>query len=222
MAAAYPDDVYVQRTLENVTGVVFDDTKTTRLFAEDVIELGDEVSAIETELGVDPKGTFDDVAARLTSLEANGSDNQIQVKESGVLAGTSSFTWNPSTFTLGLHNPNEGNSSIEISRLDGITLKLKSQDAQTRITFPGGDLLFDVDDSGTLALALKNSGRVGVGTASPTGVFDVADNKIRVRTAKTPSSASATGNQGEVCWDSSYIYICTATNTWKRVAIATW
>ena len=39
---------------------------------------------------------------------------------------------------------------------------------------------------------------------------------------KTPASASATGEAGEVAWDSSFIYICVATNTWKRVAIATW
>jgi hypothetical protein len=38
----------------------------------------------------------------------------------------------------------------------------------------------------------------------------------------TPSSATDTGTAGEVAWDSSYIYICTATNTWKRVAISTW
>lgn len=38
----------------------------------------------------------------------------------------------------------------------------------------------------------------------------------------TPSSASATGIAGEVAWDGSYIYIATATNAWKRVAIATW
>ena len=38
----------------------------------------------------------------------------------------------------------------------------------------------------------------------------------------TPVSASATGAAGEVAWDANYIYICTATNTWKRVAISTW
>lgn len=38
----------------------------------------------------------------------------------------------------------------------------------------------------------------------------------------TPASASATGTTGTVTWDSSYLYVCTATNTWKRVAIATW
>ena len=38
----------------------------------------------------------------------------------------------------------------------------------------------------------------------------------------TPASAAATGVAGTVAWDASYIYICTAANTWKRVAIATW
>lgn len=39
---------------------------------------------------------------------------------------------------------------------------------------------------------------------------------------RTPASASAAGTKGEVCADASFIYVCTATNTWKRVAIATW
>jgi hypothetical protein len=39
---------------------------------------------------------------------------------------------------------------------------------------------------------------------------------------KTPASAAAAGTQGEVCWDTNYIYVCVATNTWKRTAISTW
>jgi hypothetical protein len=40
--------------------------------------------------------------------------------------------------------------------------------------------------------------------------------------SKTPASASDTGVVGEIAWDADYIYICTATNTWKRSAITTW
>ena len=43
-----------------------------------------------------------------------------------------------------------------------------------------------------------------------------------VLATKTPASASATGVAGTIAWDANYIYICTATDTWKRVAIATW
>jgi len=38
----------------------------------------------------------------------------------------------------------------------------------------------------------------------------------------TPASASAQGEVGQIAQDGSYLYICTATDTWKRVAIATW
>lgn len=37
-----------------------------------------------------------------------------------------------------------------------------------------------------------------------------------------PASAADTGNAGQWAVDADYIYVCTATDTWKRVAIATW
>jgi hypothetical protein len=38
----------------------------------------------------------------------------------------------------------------------------------------------------------------------------------------TPASASANGTAGRIAWDDDYIYVCTATNTWKRAALETW
>jgi hypothetical protein len=38
----------------------------------------------------------------------------------------------------------------------------------------------------------------------------------------TPASATATGTVGDIVWDSGYIYVCVATNTWKRTALTTW
>ena len=37
-----------------------------------------------------------------------------------------------------------------------------------------------------------------------------------------PANASSSGIAGTIRYDSSYVYICTATDTWKRVAISTW
>ena len=53
-------------------------------------------------------------------------------------------------------------------------------------------------------------------------IFDGTNNYPISTIEHTPSSASDTGTKGQVAWDSSYIYICVATDTWKRVAIATW
>lgn len=45
---------------------------------------------------------------------------------------------------------------------------------------------------------------------------------IPLITNRTPSSASDTGVKGQIAWDTNYLYICSATDTWLRVAIATW
>lgn len=50
--------------------------------------------------------------------------------------------------------------------------------------------------------------------------FTFAD-VVNIPTA-TPASAAATGTTGDIAWDSGFVYVCTGTNTWKRVAIATW
>ena len=65
-------------------------------------------------------------------------------------------------------------------------------------------------------------GNVGIKINAPSTALDIDDNKIRLRTAKTPGSATDIGNTGDICWDANYIYICTATNQWKRAAISTW
>jgi hypothetical protein len=67
----------------------------------------------------------------------------------------------------------------------------------------------------------QTSGLALVASISPAGKFDSYTDTFRLRTAKTPASAAAAGNQGDICWDADNIYICTATNTWKKAAIAT-
>lgn len=41
-------------------------------------------------------------------------------------------------------------------------------------------------------------------------------------TSNPPDSASADGIEGTITWSEDYIYVCTATNTWKRSALTTW
>ena len=48
------------------------------------------------------------------------------------------------------------------------------------------------------------------------------EGNLTISSPTVPASASATGTAGTISWDADYIYICTATDTWKRVAISTW
>jgi len=61
-----------------------------------------------------------------------------------------------------------------------------------------------------------------VATFNSNGNFGVTGNTINLPNTRTPASAGAPGTKGDICWDTSYIYVCVATDTWERVAIATW
>lgn len=73
-----------------------------------------------------------------------------------------------------------------------------------------------------------SGGNIGIGAVtSPSQSLEVegevlADGYRLSGLQTAPSSSSDTGTTGEIRVDSNYIYVCTATNTWKRVAIATW
>jgi hypothetical protein len=54
------------------------------------------------------------------------------------------------------------------------------------------------------------------------GNLSITTGKLNIATTVTPATASSAGTTGDIVWDASYIYVCTATNTWKRTAIATW
>jgi hypothetical protein len=45
-------------------------------------------------------------------------------------------------------------------------------------------------------------------------------NKVTIASATVPLSDSAVGSVGTIAYDSSFCYICTATNTWGRVALS--
>lgn len=64
-------------------------------------------------------------------------------------------------------------------------------------------------------LALNDTGLAGDGTSPPTG-----DNSgCIIEPLHTPSSSSEPCTAGQFSDDANYHYVCTATNTWKRVAL---
>lgn len=54
------------------------------------------------------------------------------------------------------------------------------------------------------------------------GNFGIAGNTVNVPNTRTPASAGAPGTKGDICWDSSYLYVCIATDTWRRAPLASW
>ncbi|HJP96673.1 MAG TPA: hypothetical protein VJ843_04880 [Candidatus Saccharimonadales bacterium] len=107
----------------------------------------------------------------------------------------------------------------------------------------GGAFLGDTNkDAGSLILSTGSS--TGTGTASvqvkvaksgtsgstdnaPTTVATFDTNgatltRLFVTTPSIPATAASTGTVGEIAWDSTYLYVCTAANTWKRTTLTSW
>jgi hypothetical protein len=69
--------------------------------------------------------------------------------------------------------------------------------------------------------------RISAGSLGTDGSFDAATglsiggNPVGAKVS-VPSTASSTGTTGQWAADSSFLYICTAMNTWNRAAISTW
>jgi len=76
----------------------------------------------------------------------------------------------------------------------------------------------------TNSFYMHASGGVSYGNTTDPGAGNIIlnGNQIIIGTAQTPASATAAGTAGTICWDANYVYICINTNTWRRIAHATW
>ena len=95
---------------------------------------------------------------------------------------------------------------------------------KVRINNGGNNIDFIIKDrnNNVYFTADANTARIGIGTETPDVALDIDSDAIRIRNNNTPSSASDFGHKGEIRWDTNYLYICVATDTWKRVALSTW
>jgi len=123
-----------------------------------------------------------------------------------------------------------GNQGLDRTKLDLTTFRQFAiigyhPDANSSIMIDGSDYggIVAVDATDDLAAL----GRLSYDKTNDYWKFEgggltVDSNSIRVTTAKTPSAPSDTGTQGDICWDSDYVYVAVANNTWKRSALSSW
>jgi hypothetical protein len=100
---------------------------------------------------------------------------------------------------------------------------------QNGITFGGDAAALTVDNLGlgagaaTAGAVLTADGSGGSAfTRTLTNVDNFSANSLRVRTARTITNSNATGNTGDISWDTNYFYVAIGTNTWRRVALTNW
>ena len=167
---------------------------------------------------------LDGVPAQAVYVDAAGN---VGIGTTGPLGELEVFSSDGVASDLYVHSDN-GNANIY---LDGSTGNaqiyfensgvVKSLIRQTTAT--GDNLnIYGVGVGEDMVTFDTTNGNVGIATTIPTAKLDINSDIIRLRIAKTPASAGAAGNAGDICWDADFVYVCVATNTWKKVAIATW
>lgn len=162
-------------------------------------------------------GIFDEHGQPTVNIDGTGT--RVTLKDMRIYgaAGTS-CTAQSGTSNLAIDNCwvtpyNNHNNSSGISVGSGCTVQVRN----SRVVGTGTGKC--VTGAGTL---IDEGGNTFTGTVDVTTRKGTTFGTPLIHATKTPASASAAGNAGEIAWDSSYIYVCTATNTWKRAAIATW
>lgn len=50
---------------------------------------------------------------------------------------------------------------------------------------------------------------------------DQLDLRLDAHDVNIPATSTSTGTKGTIKWDGTNLYVCTATNTWRRVALST-
>ena len=55
-----------------------------------------------------------------------------------------------------------------------------------------------------------------------TSGLNVAQGNLVLAQNNAPATASSPGTAGQIAWSSGYVYVCVATDTWKRASLSTW
>jgi len=117
--------------------------------------------------------------------------------------GTESFIEN-STGDLWIKNTGD---DLIVQGADDVDIKVQGGEMAAKFGGNGG---VDLYHNNVVKFSTTSTG------TTTTGQMNIA----ALNTA--PASAGAAGTLGEIRYTADYIYVCTATNTWKRAALSTW
>lgn len=95
---------------------------------------------------------------------------------------------------------------------DGVEL---TQDAAS------GDFEIRMDHTATPVVTI-NATDTDLTTTLTVAGDTTLNGELFVPAPTVPPTATSTGAVGQIAWDANYIYVCIATNSWKRTPITTW
>ena len=117
------------------------------------------------------------------------------------------------TSTLFQIKSNTANQNFEISTLSASglvsSIYINAQNKYVGIFKSSPTVALDVTG------AIKSSSTITATTSISTPVLNITS-------SFTPATITSVGVAGQISWDANYVYVCTATNTWRRSALSPW
>jgi hypothetical protein len=173
-----------------------------------------------------PGSSTDNAVVRFDGTDGKTLQNSVMIVDD------SGNVYIPGKVGIGTDSPSE-NFVVSNGGAEGLEIDPDSTNDRVYLTWYDRDLSvytdaflraseYDFSIGSASKVKIDTSGNVGIGTTSPSEALDVNSDAIRIRTSQTPATAGAAGTAGMICWDSDYIYVCVATDTWKRAALSTW
>lgn len=169
------------------------------------------------------KTGYNNIALGYYSLTGDTSGyNNVAIGYISLSANKNGFN-NTSIGALSLISTVTGNSNIALGAYSGRyntfnnRLFINSLDRGNILGDSTKSIIYGIQD------ALASNQRLYFNAGKTFASGDFTASKYYLSSLNTaPSSSTDTGTTGEMRITSDYIYVCTATNTWKRVAISTW
>jgi hypothetical protein len=163
MATKYPDGI------DNTTSLPYITNGTSPMVAEDINRLRDAVVAVETELGVDPSGTFTSVGTRLQASEqaiSGYAQSQFLVlSHDGYISQERVFAPSSNFSTL----DGGAGSDYNIDLADTVGIGTLSPDSAYSLTLDGNG----TTRVGGLALRQSGASTFFIGSPAPSNAFDI-------------------------------------------------
>ena len=139
--------------------------------------------------------TFDGDGSTTTfTLSAEATTNTVFVNLNGVLQ-TPTTAYSVSGTTLTFTEAPATGDKIEVR-------KVALTESVSALTNATGNAYIQTNDSGTVDIVGSEVTLTGI-----------------LQAPQATKASNVTGTTGQISWDADYIYVCTATNTWKRVAL---
>jgi hypothetical protein len=148
-------------------------------------------------------------------LSFNGSDDVADEEDISLSTAVSYFaTEGDETSTLAAGSEGQVKTLVMSAYVGSMTVNVSN--AGWIVGSGAGDIVFDQKGDSCTLQFINNAWYMVSNNGCKFGDYSP------VVAATIPASASAAGKAGTIAYEGAYLYICTATNTWKRVAIATW